>query len=306
MLPEAHQGGIAGQDMAFVGPLVFVTSSSDSAHVQKAGWVRDAASLRLLGYFSQNISHAAVIDYSAVSDTLVSGNAGDTDSLPPRIDLLTGFSAYRVNSILDWNDGRSTPRISIPLHVVAADGKTVLRSAFADATQPGASAVWTDGRDTVAIFAGDRTRPLTMVTLRLGRGADDLSATGFGTFVAGRTADEYNGTAALIARYRSSMTGTTQGATWRGGKLFVGWTAASPGARGLEVLELTPVADGTLTLTGRWFAQPDDSGGTKQTYETEAVAFRGDTLLVSGRRLSDNYQTFYAFSDPGTVIELTP
>lgn len=46
---------------------------------------------------------------------------------------------------------------------------------------------------------------ISITKLLLGRGDNDLSANGFGTFVSGKTENEYNGTCAILKEYTGSM-----------------------------------------------------------------------------------------------------
>lgn len=284
----------AGQDMSIVGSRLWVFDKSDSNHKASTGWILDPYSLAKIGTFTQNISHAATADYQPDVDTMVLGNAGDTGAAAPRIDLFPHFSRYGTGSFIDWSNAISTPRISIPLVAYAPDGKTVLRAAL---PTNDANAVWIDRR-TVIVFAGSGSFFLRAAQVRLGMGGEDLSGAGFGTFLPGKSADEFNGTAQLIASYTSSLRGTTQGATYKGDRLYLGWTAGSSSQHALNVLQLALTSGGTIEQTGAWSYLPTNADGTTRPIETEGVTFRGNDLMVSGRNINDGQQAIYVFINP--------
>ena len=286
-----------------VGDALWTFDKSDSDHRLKGGFVRGLSDLGYRGFFQHNISHAATADYAAKVDIMMLGNAGDATG-EPRIDFFPGFSRYGPGSFLDWNDPVGTPRFSISLVRYAADGKTVLRSVFPPTTRGGASAVWVDDFRTVLVF-GVGSTGLSATTLQLGRGTDDYSVTGYGTFQPGKGGTEFNGTARVLTTYNSTIKGTTQGADWHRGKLYVGWTATQPNARTIEVLELTLVSGGTLKLLNTYKHQTRRADGSFHRYETQGVTFRGDELLVAGIR-EDNQHSLYRFDSLTSATDLKP
>ena len=290
--------------MAIFGDQLWTFDKSDSNHLLKGGFVRKLSDLSWIGSFQHNISHAATADYAPKADTMMLGNGGDgSTSQAPRIDLFPGFSRYKVPFFLDWYNQSSSPRISIPLTQYAADG-TVIRSAFRDPERRTANVAWVDDFRTVLAF-GTGPDGLTAVTLQLGRGSDDFSASGYGTFLPRKSGSEFNGTAKVLAYYTYPITGTTQDADWYNNRLYIAFTASAVKSRTMEVLEFAIVSGGTLQLTNdyRYFATKPD--GTRHRFETEGVTFRGSEMLVSAIR-EDNYHSIYRFDTTSSVTDLQP
>ncbi len=291
--------------MVLVGDRVWIFGASGPDHKVTFGYVRNSATFDLIGYFNHNMSHAATVDYSARHDTVMIGNSGDgTASKVARVDLLTGFSSYRPGAFLDFNNTASTPRVSIPLTVFNADG-SVQRTVFSDRARRSANAVWIDGPNTILVF-GVNASGLNAVTMRLGTGTDDFSATGYGAFIPGKGETEFNGTARVIATYNGPQVGTTQGADWHDRKLFLGLTNREVRQRALEVLELSLVSGGTIATTNRWFYQPQNPDGTNVRFEIEGVLHRGGELIAGAIRIPDEYQSIYRFTDYTTAVDLLP
>jgi len=293
----------AGQSMTIVGDKLLIFDKSELDHPLKGGFVQNLSDLSHVGFFQHNISHAATADYAPKTDTMMLGNGGDgSNSAAPRIDLFPGFSRYTVPLFLDWYDP-TTPRISIPLIRFAADGTTVVRSAFPDTTRRTANAVWIDDVRTILVFGQDANGVMTAVTMQLGRGTEDFSANGYGTFLPGKSEGEFNGTAKALATYSYPIKRTTQDAVWHDNKLYIGVTAVK--IRTIEVLEFALGSGGALQLTNdyRYIATKPD--GTQYTYETEGVTFRGNELLVTAVR-DDGYHSIYRFDSTSSVTDLQP
>ena len=290
--------------MTVVGSNLWIFDKSDESHALKGGTIRRLSDLSYLGAFRHNISHAATANYFPGTDTAMIGNGGDVGAEGPRIDLFPAFSRYGVGSFLDWFNPASTPRISIPLFVKKPDG-TALRSVFPSNPFGGrGNSVWVDARN-IVVF-GLAGTGLTATTVRLGMGGEDLSPDGFGTFLPGRGANEYNGTARAVRTYTSALVGTSQGADWRNGRLYVGWTNAAVGRRVTEVLELELDASGSIRLVTDFVHLTRRADGSTIRFETQGVTFKGTELIVASINVDTEYHSIYRFDSATQVTDLYP
>lgn len=126
--------------------------------------------------------------------------------------------------------------------------------------------------------------------LLLGMGSNDLSANGgLGTFISGKAADEYNGTAKILKTYTGEIpfrftkfsTGnleTPQGMEYDG-YLYVGW-----GFSGHNVLKIALNDDSNgYTVVDNYWVDVLNNDGTSAWYEPEMVALNGPYLYTGSR-----------------------
>lgn len=113
--------------------------------------------------------------------------------------------------------------------------------------------------------------------------ADKSDMNSWGTFLTGKLADEFNGTAKILERFYGTQAGTMQGISYRNGNIYYmsGFDDIT-----CKVLEFT---NGTYRIKQKYtYVWMDENGAAKQI-EPESVFFLGRELYLGGRTVGDSF-----------------
>ncbi len=287
-------GKFSAQGLTIVRDKVWSFDASLADHSTTAGIIRYWADLEGgfagAGNLTHNFGHVATADYDPRSDVMCMGNGEGSTSVLPRIDLLLNASSYNAvdNVLLDFNDPVGTPRVSIEFFV--RDGGGAVTKEIGGS---GAVCCWGEDVHILYMMTGQGSVPHRIFKVVLGTGSNDFSdPTGtdlarWGTFVAGKGADEYNGTALVYQIYTGKEYNVSQGMAFHDGKLFYGITSTSSA---LEVIEVSCRENGTFRTDRKFRYRAIRRDGTKHAIETEdCCIFAGRYLLAGGRESGTYY-----------------
>ena len=246
----------------------FVASAAD--HSVYADIRRFDSSFQHIADMTHNFGHAASADYCEDSDTIVIGNGSNDLTNLPQIDLVTSALAkVTAGGQLSYS---GADVIHIPLFT-------------ANKQIGGAGAICTFGGNwrIVYVITGIGTQPRKIFKCLLGAGTEDLSdhsvggtdATKWGTFISGKSDDEYNGTLEVISVHEGEDMGVYQGCCYRNGCIYI-----LTGDNDANIKKVRLIANSYKVVQTN---QPNEynADGTIKTCHPEGLCFVDkDTMLL--------------------------
>ncbi len=223
----------------------------------------------VIGTIEHTLGHANGIDF--LNDTLLVHNGNAINNMAE----ISLFKNPVGKSSLNVDDDNNT---LIKFH----DGGKVLETAITD----GAACFGENER--IMYLFGFNT---CIYKVLLGMGDNDLSdktednsdLDSWGTFTAGKSATEYNGTAKIIDRFYGTRLGQLQGVTFRNGELHV-----LTGFKDIldNVIEFS---NGAYRIKEKIGYAYTDSKNQKIDMEPESILFNSDKLIIGCRSHSDSF-----------------
>lgn len=240
-----------GQDGAKVGNEYWLFSGSSPDHVSTDYIHRiDPTDFSEIGSIKHNLGHANGVDYR--DNTLLVYNGG---AFPPEINLYKNPDNTKLE--LDIQDSANT-------QIIFKESNKLL---------PGdGSACFGDDKK-IVYYAYPTIGKVVILKILLGLGNNDLSDKTtdksdnkhWGSFVSGKSSDDYNGTAQIIASYTGNTSGDNQpqGMAFNG-DLYVGISIQDPKAYQLQLLD-----NGRFKVVDIYKAEMTDSGNNVIPLEPE-------------------------------------
>lgn len=302
------RGKFSAQGLTIVRDRIWSFEASPADHSSAAPVVRYWSDLEggfaPTGGLTHNFGHVATADYNPRNDVLLMGNGESATTVLPRLDLLLGASGYADGSFLDFSNPAGTPRVSIEFFVKNGAGAVVKEIGGS-----GAVACWGEADHIIYMMTGQGTYAHRIFKVVLGMGANDFSdSTGtnlqrWGTFVAGKADNEYNGTALVYQVYTGKEYNVSQGMCFHDGKLFYGITSTS---QALEVIEVSMRENGTFRTDRKFRYDAIKKDGSQNVIETEDCCIFGGRYLLAGGRHEGEFWwcLFPLYNEMGGVAEI--
>lgn len=277
------------QDVTVVKDKIWCPLASNADHSNMVGIrLYDKDTLTALGWMTHSFGHAASVDYNVKYDCVIMGNGESDIAVLPRIDIILNASSYNVGAALDFN---TTPKISIDFFKKDVSG-TVLKEIGGS----GCVACFGEEPWIVYMITGQGSVKHRIFKVLLGTGTNDFSdSTGtdlakWGTFVAGKGVDEFNGTAKILQTFEGIEYNTSQGLCFHDGKLFYAITS-SPNT--CEVIEVQLHENNTFKALKTYKYPSILQNGATPNYETEGVAILNGMYLIAGYYAGGNYSVLF-------------
>ena len=260
----------ANQGLTIVGKTILHFKASEDDHSSFAEILRWNLDYQPLRPMKHNLGHAATVDYNASTDVLAVGNGTWRTTVKPRLDLVTHFAAkVAAGTQLDIHD---RDVISI---LLATDKKEIGGS--------GLICAWGGNPRIIYLLTGQNA-PRKIFRCLLGVGAADFSdhsknqndTTAWGTFLKGKSDNEYNGTLKVLDTYTGEETGVYQGCCYRNGYIYL-----CTGFKEPHLLKIQLNADHTYTIVNKWTPVTYSADGKIVPSEPEGLCFKDkDTMIV--------------------------
>ena len=295
----------ADQGMTVIRDEIWVFRHSNDDHSTYGNIeVYDKDTFTHKGVIHHNLGHAGGADYCPETDTLMETASNLTYGdviIQPEIILVPNISNKKVGSTINYNE----EAISVKLHEVE-DGVVTKHLG-------GTGIVWTFGESPYIAygqsFIDDKTGSVMydkcyFFKVILGTGDIDYSdsegndSTKFGTFIPGKTANEYNGTAKLLKKYTAPYLGINQGICYHEGYIYLAVTTKYNVA---EVVKLSLMEDGTIKEEKRFRCPSINRDNTSPGYEAEGCAILDGRYLIAGYRghNTQNLSLFPLYNEQG-------
>lgn len=207
---------------------------------------------------SHNLGHCASVDFSKVTGALIFGNGSTNKSIKARIDILpNAISVLETRETVTLSD-----TISIQL----------------DNSWHGLTACFGGSGDSCYIlyFTDEMGDNCIIAQCKLGLGNSDLSSDGFGTFIAGKGSNEYNGTLKIIKTYNPIYLNVLQGAEFYHGKIWVMTSNDKVRAYQLQLTE-----DGNVIIENCYGFDQLSNDGINVAYESEGMVHVDEHTLMT-------------------------
>ena len=250
-----------GQDATKVGDEYWLFEESSPDHVSTAHIHRfDSENFKELGLITHNLGHANGVDYRDNTLLVYNGSA-----LPPEINLYKNPDNKMTN--LKIQDTANT-------QIIFKESSKLLPGDGSACFGPDKKIVY------YAYSAGGSQ--VVILKILLGLGDNDLSDKTtdksdnqhWGSFVSGKSSDEYNGTAQIIASYTGNISGNSQpqGMAFNG-DIYLGASHSEQKAYQLQLLD-----DGSFKVVDFYKSEMTD-------YKNNAISLEPEiTFIDSGKR----------------------
>lgn len=214
-----------------------------------------------------NLSHAPSADYASDTDTILvsNGNTGVTDCI---LYLVNGGANFAQNG-----------------GVIAYGSSNVIAINFSDINASGV-ACFGETSDIVYMVTGESdwtTMPKKrLYRVILGKGANDLTSLYsegvYGSFIAGKADNEYNGTAHITNIWDGAFIGELQGMKYRNGNIIIPsdvYTNHTSGKTPYLVM-LRPTNNGTFVIDNAlWIPVLDEDGSYSVAEPQDVIYYNG-------------------------------
>jgi hypothetical protein len=210
--------------------------------------------------FTHNLGHVASCDYNKNSDAIILGNGSGDTTNKPRIDIIENASTQPSGKLFQYGNSGI---ISIPLFTGTREiGGT------------GAVACWGAGKNIVWMFT-EKTGEKVLYKILLGMGTNNLSSD-YGTFISGKTANQYNGTAKVLESftYDGDNLPVMQGVAYKDGHIYLGCSSSR-----IYIFKIQPTNKGKYKIVDTININQYKNDGTIQALELEGVCFVDDGIL---------------------------
>lgn len=295
--PEVRAAKFTGknvsQGVAVVRDRLFSFKNSATDHsTYVAAWLYSAdvnAGFPLLGQITHNFGHCGNASYCAASDTLSIDNNGT--GVAPELAMVPNASAIAPGAQLNFADA-----IRIPFYTKDGNGAYTKLWLY----EGGMCSSFTERPDMMIIERGYQS----FYRVLLGMGANDYSdkspghndLTHWGTFITGKGATEYNGTAKIIGGPFSGQFGrVNQGHVFHGGTLYYAYnspiedtTQWTVQANAVQMNE-----DGRAYVTRNFRYEEFNADGTIAAIETEGAAIIDGRYLLIGASVLGNDSGYF-------------
>lgn len=281
MRARRYYATIQGQDGCIIGNKLY--SFGDGASTPGTINIIDLGTMMNDGTGSHLLGHSNSVDYSPETDALITYAS---DGTYPAIRL---YQHPDFSSLLSPSDPGC---VTISLH-------------NSGGTMNGSAAVCFGEAPNIAYFmegvytTGTIVNPVRNIyKILLGMGSNDLSASGYGTFISGKADNEYNGTCKVIKTYTGEIIPglhcfSNANSLWTvQGMQFNGFLYVAYGTAGNNNLKIALNDNaGKYVVVDNLHFEVLDLDGTVIKCEPEMLAFKNGKMYcgVSNRATHDNY-----------------
>lgn len=219
-----------------------------------------------LPQMQHNLGHAASCDYLLENDAILVGNGTYLTTVLPRLDII-----LNVSKVVSQIGVDSDYVLSIPFFT---NKKQI------DGT--GLIACWGEHRNQIYLLTGQNA-PRTIYRVLLGMGINDYSdktaneddITAWGTFISGKSENEFNGTAKILSSHTGIETGIYQGCCFRDGYIWLCCGTDIP-----YILKLKCYPNGTYRVKDKIELQIRDEHDDILMCEPEGVCIDRDYMYM--------------------------
>lgn len=262
------------QGMVQVGHELWVGNSSTDDHsTDTIGQIiRLDSGLNKVGRFVHNLGHVNSLDYNSETDSLLTTNISDKVTLNPEIIIVQSVNSLNLPESWPLIDYNQNYVVKIPLGV----------------NNVGGSAIFGENKNVVYDICGLYYGTYKIQKYWLGTGANDLSSGGYGTFIAGKSENEYNGTAKLLGEFYGPTMDVCQDATYFNGNIYGTFGRHTGKIYKIELNQANSptleAVSGTYELKEAWILPNYDVNGNNASDEAEG------TVIWNGYYLRTSFQ----------------
>lgn len=262
------------QGMTQVGHELWVgTQSTDDHSTDTIGQIyRFDSGLNKIGRLVHNLGHLNSLDYNSETDSLLTSNTSDNTTLLSEIIIVQNVNSLNLPEAWPLIDYNQNYVVKIPLGV----------------NNIGGGPIFGENKNIIYFMCGQYYGTYKIQKYWLGTGANDFSSGGYGTFIAGRGDNEYNGTAKLLGDFYGPTMEVGQDATYFNGNIY-GTFGRNTGK--IYKIELNQAnsptlkdVSGTYDLKEAWVLPNYDVNGNNVSAEAEG------TVIWNGYYLRTSFQ----------------
>ncbi|MDG2544724.1 hypothetical protein [Lactiplantibacillus plantarum] len=257
------------QGMVQVGSQLWVGNSSTDDHsTDTIGQIfRLDSGLKKVGRFVHNLGHLNSMDYNSETDSLLTSNTSDNITLISEIIIVQNVNSLNLPESWPLIDYNQNYVVKIPLGV----------------NNIGGGPIFGENKNIVYFMCGQYYGTYKIQKYWLGTGTNDFSSGGYGTFIAGKGENEYNGTAKLLGEFYGPTMEVGQDATYFNGNIYGTFGRNTGKIYKIELNQANSMeAHGTYDLKEAWVLPNYDVNGNNASAEPEGmVIWNGYYLRTS-------------------------
>lgn len=257
---------LTSQGMVQVGKELWVGNASTDDHsTDTIGQIyKFDSGLNKIGRFVHNLGHLNSLDYNSETDSLLTSNTSDNTTLISEMIIVQNVHSLNLPEAWPLIDYSKNYVIKIPLGV----------------NNIGGGPIFGENKNVVYFMCGQYYGTYKIQKYWLGTGANDVSKGGYGTFIAGKGDNEYNGTAKLLGEFYGPTMEVGQDATYFNGNIYGTFGRRTGKVYKIELNQATTTeVQGTYTLKEAWVLPNYNSGGVNVSSEAEGtVIWNGQYL----------------------------
>lgn len=257
---------LTSQGMVQVGNQLWVGNASTDDHsTDTIGQLyKFDSELNKVGRFVHNLGHLNSLDYNSETDALLTSNTSDNTTLISEIILVQGVTHLNVPDswpLINYNDSYV---IKIPMGV----------------NNIGGGPIFGENKNVVYFMCGQYQGTYKIQKYYLGTGSNNLSTSGIGTFISGKTDNEYNGTAKLLGEFYGPTMEVGQDATYFNGNIYGTFGRRTGKIYKIELNQATTTeVQGTYSLKEAWILPNYDNNGSNISSEAEGTVIWNNQYL---------------------------
>lgn len=265
------------QDLTFVGEELWGITASNDSHTDYAIIHRwDIDTMTEKPSLTHNLGHGASLDYNVETNCLMVGNGTTPTNILPRMDII-----HNANTLC----GDTT-------HQLTLGDDNIVSIDFSSIGGSGLCCCWGESKAIAYLFVMTSDGKRHIHKVKLGMGSNDYSdSTGqdsrkFGTFIAGKSANEYNGTAYLLSSHTGVDTWTFQGCCYHDGYLHL-----ATGGHIARILKIQCLTNGTYDIVESYEIEDYYADQNRVNFEPEgACVYRGIYMVTYVGNMNTEYE----------------
>ena len=265
------------QDLTLVGEELWGITASNDSHTDYAIIHRwDIYTMAEKPSLTHNLGHGASLDYNVETNCLMVGNGTSATSVLPRMDII-----HNANSLCG--------EIA---HQITLGDDNMISIDFSKIGGSGLCCCWGESKAIAYLFVMTSDGKRHIHKVKLGMGSNDYSdSTGqdsrkFGTFIAGKSANEYNGTAYLLSSHTGVDTWTFQGCCYHDGYLHL-----ATGGHIARILKIQCLTNGTYDIVSSYEIEDYYGDQNRVNFEPEgACVYRGIYMVTYVGNMNIEYE----------------
>lgn len=257
---------LTSQGMVQVGSQLWVGNSSTDDHsTDTIGEIyKFDSKLNKVGRFVHNLGHLNSMDYNSETDTLITSNTSDNTTSLSEIILVQGVTGLQLDEgwpLINYNQSYV---VKIPLGV----------------NNIGGGPIFGENKNVVYFMCGQYYGTYKIQKYWLGTGTNDVSSGGYGTFIAGKGDNEYNGTAKLLGEFYGPTMDVGQDATYFNGNIYGTFGRNTGKIYKIELNQANSTeVHGTYDLREAWVLPNYDVNGNNVSSEAEGTVIWNNQYL---------------------------
>ncbi|UQB03060.1 hypothetical protein Ped0620_02600 [Pediococcus pentosaceus] len=259
------------QGMVQVGHELWVGNQSTDDHsTNTIGQIyKFDSGLNKVGRFVHNLGHLNSMDYNSETDSLLTSNTSDDTTIISEIIIVQNVHSLNLPEAWPLIDYSQNYVVKIPLGV----------------NNIGGGPIFGENKNVVYFMAGQYYGTYKIQKYWLGTGSNDVSTGGYGTFIAGKGDNEYNGTAKLLGEFYGPTMEVGQDATYFNGNIYGTFGRRTGKIYKIELNQATTAdSQGTYALKEAWVLPNYNSNGGNVSSEAEG------TVIWNGQYLRTSFQ----------------